>query len=188
MVEEIGWTAWPLMKPSSLYGEALPNAPMTTASIVGYRSVAQMLPQPAWRPSLQADRITLRELLTHTHGIDPESVPAQLRVNFSGVYRDNAALLHWLVQATPAASPTGRAQASIVWDSFRDVAVMYGGGNTSLFGGPSIDQTWEYDGATWTRITTVNSPGGLALPRIQAVSDVLAAFGWRGARQDPARV
>ncbi|MEZ5385225.1 MAG: hypothetical protein R3F13_06905 [Prosthecobacter sp.] len=25
----------------------------------------------------------------------------------------------------------------------------------------------------------------LALPRIQAVSDVLAAFGWRGARQDP---
>lgn len=64
---------------------------------------------------------------------------------------------------TPAASPTGRAQATMVWDSTRNVAVLYGGGNTSFFGGPSIDQTWEYDGATWTRITTVNSPGGLAL-------------------------
>ncbi|MBK6471253.1 MAG: serine hydrolase [Betaproteobacteria bacterium] len=65
-------------------------------------TLARLLPQAAWRPSLQAERITLRELLTHTHGIDADSVPAQLRVNFSGVYRDNAELLGWLAQATPA--------------------------------------------------------------------------------------
>lgn len=65
-------------------------------------TLAQLLPQVAWRPSLQAERIRLRELLTHTHGVDADSVPAQLRVNFSGVYRDNAELLQWLAQATPA--------------------------------------------------------------------------------------
>lgn len=65
-------------------------------------SLAEMLPQADWRPSLHAGRVTLRELLTHTHGIDPDSVPAQRRVNFSGVYRDNAELLRWLAQATPA--------------------------------------------------------------------------------------
>lgn len=65
-------------------------------------SLAQLLPQVAWRPALQAERITLRELLTHTHGIAADSVPAQLRVNFSGVYRDNAELLQWWAQAAPS--------------------------------------------------------------------------------------
>ncbi|MBK8099112.1 MAG: hypothetical protein IPK26_18545 [Planctomycetes bacterium] len=65
-------------------------------------------------------------------------------------------------QATPTTSPSGRAQAGIVYDGMRGVAVMYGGGNTSFFGGPSIDQTWEYDGVTWQQITTTNTPGGLA--------------------------
>jgi hypothetical protein len=50
----------------------------------------------------------------------------------------------------------------MVHDIGRGVTVMYGGGNTSPFGGPSIDQTWEFNGVTWTRITTTNSPGGLA--------------------------
>lgn|GEM_PF-4987873 len=36
-------------------------------------------------------------------------MPAQRRINFSGVYRDNAALLRWLAQATPA--PGGKAFA-----------------------------------------------------------------------------
>lgn len=67
-------------------------------------TLAALLPQAGWRASLHAERITLRELLTHTHGIDADAVPAQLRVNFSGVYRDNAQLLHWLAQATPAAT------------------------------------------------------------------------------------
>lgn len=66
-------------------------------------------------------------------------------------------------QLAPTASPTRRAQAGIVYDSFRGVAVMYGGGNTSFFGGPSIDQTWEFDGTTWSQITTTHTPGGLSL-------------------------
>lgn len=79
-------------------------------------SLAQLLPQAAWRAELQAGRITLRELLTHTHGIDGDSVPAQLRINFSGVYRDNAELLHWLAQATPAAEGKRFAYSNLGYD------------------------------------------------------------------------
>ncbi len=79
-------------------------------------NLAQMLPQADWRPSLQADRITLRELLTHTHGIDADAVPAQLRINLSGVYRDNAELLHWLAQATPAAGAKAFAYSNLGYD------------------------------------------------------------------------
>jgi hypothetical protein len=40
---------------------------------------------------------------------------------------------------------------------------------------------------SWMLTSTSNERDrpSLALPRIQAVTDVLAAFGWRGARQDP---
>jgi CubicO group peptidase (beta-lactamase class C family) len=79
-------------------------------------SLARLLPQADWRSSLQADRITLRELLTHTHGIDADSVPAQLRVNFSGVYRDNAELLNWLALATPAAGGKRFAYSNLGYD------------------------------------------------------------------------
>jgi CubicO group peptidase (beta-lactamase class C family) len=79
-------------------------------------SLAHMLPQADWRAALQANRITLRELLTHTHGIDADSVPAQLRVNFSGVFRDNAELLHWLAQATPAADGKRFAYSNMGYD------------------------------------------------------------------------
>ena len=58
-----------------------------------------------------------------------------------------------------------------------------------------IDNTREIQNAihlgkphrSWMLASTSNERDrpSLALPRIQAVSDVLAAFGWRGARQDP---
>jgi hypothetical protein len=63
----------------------------------------------------------------------------------------------------PATSPGGRGQAGMVYDSNRGVTVLYGGGNTSFFGGPSIDQTWEFDGTTWTHIVPNTTPGGLSL-------------------------
>ena len=64
---------------------------------------------------------------------------------------------------TPTASPNPVVGVELVHDPVRGVFVFYGSLSTSFFGGPSIDQTWEYDGTTWTQITTVNSPGGLGL-------------------------
>jgi hypothetical protein len=62
----------------------------------------------------------------------------------------------------PATSPGGRASGGMVYDAWRGVAVLYGGANTTAFGGPSIDQTWEFDGTNWARVLTTATPGGLA--------------------------
>jgi hypothetical protein len=66
-------------------------------------------------------------------------------------------------QLAPTVSPNPVVGIELVHDPVRGVFVFYGGLNTSFFGGPSIDQTWEYNGTTWTQITTVNTPGGLGV-------------------------
>jgi len=64
-------------------------------------------------------------------------------------------------QLAPLASPSARPGIDLVYDELRGLTVMYGGGNTSPFGGPSLDQTWEFNGVTWTQVATANTPGGL---------------------------
>ena len=66
-------------------------------------------------------------------------------------------------QLTPANSPPNTVLAEMVYDSNRGVFVTYGGGNTSPFGGSSVDKTWEFDGSNWTQVFPVNTPGGLGL-------------------------
>ncbi len=66
-------------------------------------------------------------------------------------------------QLAPTTSPSGRLDANMVYDPIRNVVVMYGGGASGPFGGSSNDETWEFNGATWTQITTATTPGGLAI-------------------------
>lgn len=66
-------------------------------------------------------------------------------------------------QLAPATSPTGKQGIELIYDPIRDVAVLYGSLNTSPFGGASVDQTWEFDGTTWTRVFPTTTPGGLGL-------------------------
>lgn len=61
-------------------------------------------------------------------------------------------------QENPATSPPGRGGASMVFDSQRGVAVMFGGISNSPFGGASYNDTWEWNGATWTQRTTATTP------------------------------
>lgn len=64
-------------------------------------------------------------------------------------------------QLSPTTSPSGKAGMELVHDPIRGVTVMYGGTSSSPFGGPSVDQTWEFDGTTWTQVFPVTTPGGL---------------------------
>ena len=54
----------------------------------------------------------------------------------------------------PVSSPVRRSLHSMVFDSAREVVVLYGG----AFGG-SYDDTWEFDGQSWLEIFTSSSPG-----------------------------
>ena len=61
-------------------------------------------------------------------------------------------------QENPLASPPGRGGAGMVFDAQRGVTVMFGGISNSPFGGSSYNDTWEWDGLTWTQRTTATTP------------------------------
>lgn len=61
-------------------------------------------------------------------------------------------------QATPATSPPARGGARMVYDEIRSVCVLFGGTSGSPIGGPSFQDTWEWNGSTWTQRTTATLP------------------------------
>ena len=63
---------------------------------------------------------------------------------------------NWSLISADANGPTWRNWAGVAYDTTRDVLVMHGGlqdANTSF------DETWEWDGQTWTKFTGAG-PGG----------------------------
>ncbi|MEZ6038646.1 MAG: kelch repeat-containing protein [Planctomycetota bacterium] len=84
-------------------------------------------------------------------------------------------------QVFPATSPNNRAFYSMAFDQRRGVTVLYGTQSGSVAGGG--DQTWEYDGTTWTQATTATTPPGLETPAMayDAARGVVVMFGgWNG--------
>lgn len=63
------------------------------------------------------------------------------------------------VQLNPTTSPSGRAGAHLVYDSFRGVAVLYGGLASNISIPPPTNETWEWDGTTWSQATPTASAG-----------------------------
>lgn len=64
--------------------------------------------------------------------------------------------VNW-TQVIPTQSPPGRDNASMVYDESRGVVVLFGGNYGSACT-QSYNDTWEYDGTTWTQINTLNAP------------------------------
>ncbi|HEX6559710.1 MAG TPA: serine hydrolase domain-containing protein [Longimicrobiales bacterium] len=69
--------------------------------------LSKYLPEVRLKAPLDADSITIRNLLTHTHGI--ASGPVDLRLAYTGEYNGNAELIRLL--AEHGALPSGRAYA-----------------------------------------------------------------------------
>jgi cysteine-rich repeat protein len=65
----------------------------------------------------------------------------------------------WSLLAT-AESPTGRRDHAMAYDPIRQRTVLHGGieGNTTV----GLDDTWEWDGATWSRIAALGAPPRLS--------------------------
>jgi hypothetical protein len=66
-------------------------------------------------------------------------------------------------QITTATTPPGLTAYGLAYDSARARTVLYGGSsNPGLL--MDSNQTWEYDGTDWTRITPATNPGPLERP------------------------
>jgi len=57
----------------------------------------------------------------------------------------------WTLQH-PAVSPPARYNASLAYDAARGVLVLFGGFGTGGVRGGYLDDTWTYDGRTWTPV------------------------------------
>lgn len=60
--------------------------------------------------------------------------------------------------AAPVATAGNRYRYGACYDSLRGRVVIYGGATTQLLTVPN-SQTWEYQGTTWTQVTTSGNPG-----------------------------
>lgn len=60
-------------------------------------------------------------------------------------------------QLAPTTSPSPRARGWLEWDSLRNRALYFGGKNTTA--NLALGETWSWDGASWTQLTTVTQPG-----------------------------
>lgn len=67
-------------------------------------------------------------------------------------------------QVFPLASANARAFYSMAFDDRRGKVVMYGTQSGATVGSLGGNQTWEYDGTTWTQIVTPFTPPGLEAP------------------------
>jgi len=63
----------------------------------------------------------------------------------------------WTEVDTPT-SPLGRWGHSMVYDSFNQHVMLFGGYSPHYASGSSLNDTWKYDGNDWTRIATPHTP------------------------------
>jgi hypothetical protein len=61
-------------------------------------------------------------------------------------------------QITPTANAGARYRYAACFDPIRNRTVMFGGTNTQLLA-PPLGTTWEYNGTTWTQVTSAGTPG-----------------------------
>ena len=65
--------------------------------------------------------------------------------------------VNW-TQIAPTSSPSARANHQMTYDSARGKVVIFGGGNNLAGTFNTLDDTWEYDGISWTQVTSTSSP------------------------------
>ncbi len=82
--------------------------------------------------------------------------------------------IQWSLLRGDSDAPTWRNWPAVAYDPVRDVLVIHGG----LQNGTNFDETWEWDGQTWTRFTATG-PGGRegALMAYDAAREKTILFG-----------
>ena len=85
------------------------------------------------------------------------------------------------IQRFPAHSPPGRWHRLLAYDSYRKVAVLFGGA-VSCVDRTGTNDTWEFDGTDWQRVNTPHSPppryyGGMAYDSHRRVTVLFGGWG-----------
>jgi hypothetical protein len=77
-------------------------------------------------------------------------------------------------QQAPATSPPARVLPSLTYDPIQGVAILFGGESVASGTGVDLNDTWSWDGSTWTQLFPVTSPS----PRQQQAAVFDSAGGY----------
>jgi hypothetical protein len=152
-------------------------------------STSSAAPPPSW---------TLQETGTSPSGMGAPSMaydPAIGKVVlFGGRDHDGSRDETWTydgetwAKAEPATSPPARFEGSMVYDPAIGEIVLFGGIATVEGETIAANDTWTYDGTTWTELKTAASPLPLEAPSMayDPATKKIVLFGgyWSGERQD----
>ena len=159
------------------------TAPISTATPVAVTATIPASPQPTALPPAEEDTPALRagqwtyifyhdglEQVVLVNGGPERGKPADDPLELWGW--DGT---EWSLISAEADGPVWRNWAAIAYDSARDVLVIHGG----LQSQNSFDETWEWDGQTWTRFASAASPGARegALMAYDAARETMILFG-----------
>lgn len=64
----------------------------------------------------------------------------------------------WLLQGPPQSPKTFGGEHPMTWDAKLNLVLLYDW--TGSFLAPALDQTWSWDGTTWTQLPTTSAPAG----------------------------
>jgi hypothetical protein len=100
-------------------------------------------------------------LSVHAAAYDLQRLRLVLFGGFNGIYSPTVATWEfdgrdWHAM-TPATTPPPRAAHAMAYDYTRGKVVLFGG-TTSIFGNGPMQDTWEYDGVTWTQAMPQHGP------------------------------
>lgn len=84
-------------------------------------------------------------------------------------------------QLSPSLSPGARSAPAMCYDQDLGGILLFGGYNPNLTSGDYLDDTWFFDGTTWSELTPANSPSARAWASMAYYPGVGAVlFGGRG--------
>jgi hypothetical protein len=142
------------MRPASVLIGVVAAAALAGVAI----SAAQRPPRPAPAPSPTPSPVPTPISRGPISGIgftvadDPAAAQVVL---FGGVQNDDNTWVwsggRWTL-AEPATSPPGRIDAAAAYDPQTRRVLLFGGRHNPLTGGPSLNDTWAWDGSTWREL------------------------------------
>lgn len=137
------------------------HIPLSLSRLAALAALAALLPSQTWQLANPAHAPSARE--GHAMAWD---AGRQLTVLFGG-YEWGADVhfadtweydgVDW-TRRQLTGGPSARQQAGMCYDEQRGVMVLFGGLRDNWFNNTFYGDTWEFDGVSWTQITTPNAP------------------------------
>ncbi len=151
------------MRRSTALGAVVATAAVAGLVISAVQRPATPMPSPSPTPAPSAATTPIPKGPISGIGFAVADDPVTVQVVLFGGVDDEADTWIWTSRgwalAAPVTSPPGRIDAAAAFDPETRQVLLFGGRHAPFGGGPSLNDTWAWDGDTWRRLDRgVNGP------------------------------